>query len=177
MSYTFIPALEDIIFFDTEFSSNDPVTGEILSLALIKSSGEELYLEIDYSGPLSEFVQDRVLPYLTQNKVTKEIAKELIIKFVGEKKLTLVTFVNQFDFVYLTKIIPYQELPFTSIPIDFASILFAIGIDPNDYKENSGYKLMKNLQIDTTLFKPHFALDDTRLLKEVYLKLKKNSTL
>jgi hypothetical protein len=59
---------QNLIFFDSEFSSNDPVTGEILSLALIKPTGEELYLELEFSGDVSSFVRSHVLPYLTGQK-------------------------------------------------------------------------------------------------------------
>jgi hypothetical protein len=161
----------NIIFFDSEFSSNDPATGEILSLGMIKPSGEELYLELEYSGEVSPFVKSHVLPFLNQPKVTKEEAKKRIIEFAGDQKPTLVTFVNQFDFVYLTKIIPYSELPFSTIPIDFASVLFGIGIDPNDFKEKNGYKLLKELGIDIAKYQIHYALDDSRLLRDVFQKL------
>ncbi len=39
---------ENIIFFDTEFSSLNPYEGEILSIGLVKPNGEELYLELEY---------------------------------------------------------------------------------------------------------------------------------
>lgn len=118
------PFSDNIIFFDTEFSSNDPNKGEILSLAMLKLNGEELYLELEYSGKVSEWVKEHILHTLTGEKVSKEVAAEKIKSFLGDTKLYLVTYVNQFDFVYLFKIFPYSDTLVESTPVDFASILF-----------------------------------------------------
>lgn len=40
---------ENIIFFDTEFTHLDVEIGELLSIGLAKNTGEELYLELDYT--------------------------------------------------------------------------------------------------------------------------------
>lgn len=167
----FNPFSDNIIFFDSEFSSNDPETGEILSLAMIKMNGEELYMELDYKGKVSDWVKTNVLPFLTEAKVTKIEAKKKILDFVGDGKPYLMAYVNQFDFVYLSKIIPYKELPFSFIPMDFATIMFALGINPYDYMGKFDFKLIRSLGVDPTKYKLHHALDDTRLLREVYLKL------
>ena len=48
-------------FLDTEYNGWG---GALLSLALVPDDGEELYLTLDCSGPLDEWVVRNVLPYL-----------------------------------------------------------------------------------------------------------------
>ena len=167
----FKPASNNLVFFDTEFSSNQPEEGEILSLAMIKMNGEELYLELEYEGEVHPWVKSNILPFLTGHKVNKEEAKKQIIEFIGNEKPYLLTYVNQFDFVYLMKILDYHQSPFQSVPLDFASIMFAMGINPDEYKQRLNHKFIKELGIDVSKYKLHHALDDAKLLRDVYLKL------
>jgi len=48
-------------FLDTEYNGWG---GALLSLALVPDDGEELYLTLDWSGPLEEWVERNVVPYL-----------------------------------------------------------------------------------------------------------------
>ena len=48
-------------FLDTEYNGWG---GALLSLALVPDDGEELYLTLDWSGPLEEWVERHVVPYL-----------------------------------------------------------------------------------------------------------------
>jgi hypothetical protein len=48
-------------FLDTEYNGWG---GALLSLALVPDDGEELYLTLDWSGPLEQWVERNVLPYL-----------------------------------------------------------------------------------------------------------------
>src|SRR4051794_5658276 len=48
-------------FLDTEYNGWG---GALLSLALVPDGGEELYLTLDWSGPLQEWVERNVVPYL-----------------------------------------------------------------------------------------------------------------
>ena len=48
-------------FLDTEYNG---WAGALLSLALVPEDGEELYLTLDWSGPLEEWVECYVVPYL-----------------------------------------------------------------------------------------------------------------
>jgi hypothetical protein len=48
-------------FLDTEYNGWG---GALLSLALVPEDGEELYLTLDWDGPLEEWVQRNVVPYL-----------------------------------------------------------------------------------------------------------------
>ncbi|MFL6722230.1 MAG: hypothetical protein ACJ8FT_10580 [Sphingomonas sp.] len=53
------PALR--YFLDTEYNGWG---GALLSLALVPDAGEELYLTIDWTGPLEPWVERNVVPYL-----------------------------------------------------------------------------------------------------------------
>ena len=69
----------------------------------------------------------------------------------------------------LFKSVTRKDLPFFWLPIDFASILFGMGLDP--YSLNNK-KFLKKIGIDTQKFKhTHNALDDAKLLREVYMKM------
>ena len=48
-------------FLDTEYNGWG---GALLSLALVPEDGAELYLTLDWSGPLEPWVEKNVLPYL-----------------------------------------------------------------------------------------------------------------
>lgn len=48
-------------FLDTEYNGWG---GALLSLALVPEEGEELYLTLDWKGPLEPWVERNVLPYL-----------------------------------------------------------------------------------------------------------------
>ena len=48
-------------FLDTEYNGWG---GALLSLALVPDEGEELYVTLDWTGPLEEWVERNVVPYL-----------------------------------------------------------------------------------------------------------------
>lgn len=162
------PFSNNIIFYDTEFSSLDPYKGEILSIGLVKLNGEELYLELEYNGEVSEWVEKNILPTLKGTKFSREEAKKKIIDFAGSGKPYMVGFINQFDAIYTYKLFGIGGHPFYWIPIDFASILFSIGINPEDYMPENKTDFFEKLGIDLKKYNQHNALDDARLLREVY---------
>lgn len=164
-----VPFSENIIFFDTEFTNLDPRKGELLSLGMVKPNGEELYLEFKHTGPLDPWVEEHVMPYLEGITFTNEEARKLIREFMGDTHPYLVAYVNQFDAVYWYDLFgSAQDHPAFWIPIDFASILFAYGLPPNAM---GNHKFIKSLGVGVDTFhKEHNALDDARLLKQVYYK-------
>jgi len=161
------PFSENVIFLDTEFSDLDPYKGELLSIGLVKPNGEEFYIEIEHSGETSDWVKENVIPNLTGIKVPREEAKEKIRDFVGSTTPYLVSYVNQFDAIYWYKLFGIDNHPAYWIPIDFASILFGLGINPR-FSTNQNF--LNDLGIDTTKYKKHNALEDAKLLREIYLK-------
>lgn len=163
----------NIIFFDTEFSNIDTQVGELMSIGLIKPSGEELYLELEYNQQnVHPWVIENVVPFLSGNKITKDEAVEKIWEFIGrgDEKPFLMAYVNQFDSIYWYRLFnDPKDHPVFWIPIDFASILFSFGFDPEKMRVGEFFEW---LGVDITKYNKHNALDDARKLKDVYEKFK-----
>jgi len=68
------PYSQNLIFFDTEFSSLDLDRGEILSLGFVKMNREALYLEVDFKREVDKWPKENILPNLGIKKVTSEEA-------------------------------------------------------------------------------------------------------
>ena len=164
------PFSKNIIFVDTEFSSLNPYKGEILSIGIVKLNGEELYLELKYDGEVDKWVAKNIIPNLKDVKVTRKKAIAKINNFVTEKKPFMVSYVNQFDTIYLYKLFGTGKEPFHWIPIDFASILFALGLPPESYSWENKHNFYKKIGVDYLKYRKHHALDDAKLLREVYSK-------
>ncbi len=170
------PYSDNIIFYDSEFTSLDPYKGEILSIGLIKMNGEELYLELEYDGEVSDFVKDNILPYLKGKKVSREEAREKIRKFIGGKESYLVAYVDSYDSIYWNKLFKIKDStknnqqPAFWMTIDFASMLFGLGINPESYNYKDKDNFYKKIGVDASKYREHNALDDAKLLREVYLK-------
>lgn len=159
-----------LIFVDTEFSTLDPYKGEILSIGMIKDSGEELYLELECDAPCNDWVKKNILPTLTGEKISREVVKQKIAEFVGSGKPILVGFVNQFDTIYIYKLFGSPDTPFFWVPLDFASMLFDRGYDPKDYMGKG--KIFKELGIDNKKYKLHHAIDDAKLHRDTFVALR-----
>lgn len=168
------PYSDNIIFYDSEFSSLDPYKGEILSIGLVKMNGEELYLELEYDGEVNPWVKKNILPILKEPKISREEAKKRIREFIGKKEPYFVGYINQFDTIYWYKLFSTRDHPAYWIPIDFASILFGLGIDPEAYNYKDKNNFYKKIGVDASKYKEHHALDDAKLLREVYLKFYKS---
>ncbi|HSW80681.1 MAG TPA: hypothetical protein VLG47_07930 [Candidatus Saccharimonadales bacterium] len=164
------PASDNVIFYDTEFSSLDPYIGEILSIGLVKVNGESLYLELDYTGEYSDWVKENILDDLKGPKVSRTVAKMQVENFIGGNRPYMVANVNCYDAVYTYKIFGADHHPFNWIPVDFASMLFAHGIDPEVYI-NREEKFFARLGVDFHKYYQHNALDDAKLLRDTYLAL------
>ncbi len=167
----FKPFSDNVIFIDTEFSSLDPYKGEILSIGLVKPNGEELYVELEYEGEVDEWVKDNIIPALTEPKLSREVAVRKVNAFIGTAEPYMVGYVNQFDTVYASKLCQTDSDPLYWLPVDFASMLFAFGINPESYNWKNKDNFYKEIGIVPGKYRKHHALDDARLLREVYLKL------
>lgn len=171
MDYRFKSYSRNIIFLDTEFSSLDPYKGEILSIGLVKLNGKKLYLELEYDGSVDKWVRENIIPTLKEKKYSKDEVIKKINKFVGKKKPFIISYVNQYDAIYTYKLFGKGNEPFFWLPVDFASILFGMGIDPESYSPDDKKNFFKKIGIDASKYKMHNALDDARLLRDVYLKM------
>lgn len=137
---------------------------------MVKENGEELYLELECEAECSDWVKKNIIPTLKEEKISRGTAQKKISDFVGSGEPIMIAFVNQYDTIYLYKLFNGPETPFFWMPIDFASILFEKGYEPEDYL-NRG-KIFKELKIDIEKYNQHNALDDAKLVRETYLKLK-----
>lgn len=170
------PFSDNLVFWDTEFSTLDPYKGEILSIGMVKMTGEELYLELEYAEETcSQFVKDNVLPHMAEIKVSREEAKLRIAEFLGASRPFLISYINVYDSIYLLKLFnpgdgSTKQSPFHWIFLDFASMLFAIRRDPQIFTgKRSGVRgLMEEFGVDISKYREHHALDDARMLRDVY---------
>ena len=165
----------NLIFIDTEFTSLNPATGEILSLGIVKLNGDQLYLELECSATPDAWVTKNIIPMLKETKVSVEDAKLQIQKFIGSVPPFAIAYVDNYDSLYFVKLFGAGKLPFKWLTIDFASILFAHGINPSRAiaSESDAKKFYRSLGVDATKFRQHHALDDARLLREVWIKVTK----
>lgn len=172
----FQPFTDNIIFYDTEFSSLDPYVGEILSVGMVKLNGEEFYCELEYEGEYSDWVKEHLLSTLTGPKLSRIEAQQQIRDFVGDTKPYMLAYINQFDAVYTHKLFDGRENgPFYWLPLDFASILVGLGYNPEIFKDDDYTKLATQLGVEVHEGHTHNALDDAKFLREVYLALVKKS--
>ncbi|HTX86459.1 MAG TPA: hypothetical protein VMC41_00140 [Candidatus Nanoarchaeia archaeon] len=166
------PFSDNIIFYDSEFSSFDTKKGEILSIGMVKMNGEELYLELEFSGEADDWVKENVIPKLAGEKVSQEEAVKRIKKFAGSSTPFLVSYVTSYDQVYLKNIIgPGKNNIFHWMPIDIASMFFALNRNPEDFGDADKNGEFEKLGIDWKKYREHHALDDAKLLREYYLKI------
>lgn len=79
--------------------------------------------------------------------------------------------VNHYDMAFWHKLFTGKKEPIHSIPIDFASMLFAVGLTPA--REVGGEKKNFYAQFGINLddYKMHNALDDAQLMRDLYIKL------
>lgn len=166
-----VPFSDNIIFYDSEFSSFNSKKGEILSIGMVKMNGEELYLELEYSNEPDQWVVDNVLPHLTGEKISQEEALEKIKKFAGPDTPFLLSYIDNYDAVYLKNIMgPGKNNIFHWITIDIASMFFALGLNPEDFGDADRDGSFEKMGIDWKKYREHHALDDAKLLREYYLK-------
>jgi len=177
VEYKFTPYSKNVIFLDTEFSTSEPYNGEILSIGLVKLNGDELYLELEYEGPTSDWVKEKILTTLNKKKISRDKAVKVIRRFVGKNRPYIVAHFSPYDFIYLNKLFGTskpEQIPFKWVPVDFMSIFFAKGMNPETMiPKNKRNIFYKNIGIDVSKFTIHKALDDAKLLREVYIKMTK----
>ncbi len=172
------PFSENIVFWDTEFSSSDPYKSEIISLGMIKYTGEELYFELEVPDYTSAWVKEIVLPLLAETKISRAEAMIKIDEFLGESKPYLMADWDKFDVTCLYKLYNLGEqnpkdMKWAWNSVDFRSVLFTLGIDPSRMGTSHEDNLYQELGVNYKGYRDHHALDDAKLLREVYLELEK----
>ena len=123
----------------------------------------------------SPFVQEHIVPMLHDKKVTMAQAREEITTFVqthyGSLQPYLMTFIYKYDAYHWYKLFGYDDVLTHRIILDFASMLFALGIDPERNSAVQRDDFLSTLGIDIQRFTKHNALDDAMILREAYLAL------
>ncbi len=167
------PFSDDVVFFDAEFTGHDMQKDVLMSIGMVSLDGnKEMYFELEYNKEhVSEWVREHVVPYLTQDKISRQEARQKIREFCGKSESHLVATVNQYDMAFWHKLFSGEDEPIHPIPIDFASMLFAIGLNPAREIDGEKKKFFAQFGIDTDRFQMHNALDDARLMRELYVTL------
>ena len=135
-----------------------------------------MYIELEHKGESSDWVKKHIIPTLKNQKFNRVDAEAQVREFLGVAQPFAIGFVDNYDVIYLTKIFGAGKLPFRWITIDFASILFGMGINPVKFlTDQSGAKAFyRKLGINLKKYKQHHALDDAKLVRDVWLKLIEN---
>ncbi len=169
------PFSDDIVFFDAEFTGHDLVADQLMSIGMVSFDGtREMYIELEYDAHhVSEWVRAHVVPHLTGEKTSREDACEKITAFCGHTEPHLVATVNQYDMVFWHKLFAGKKEPIHPIPIDFASMLFAVGLTPAREIGGTKENFYAQFGIDVHQYKMHNALDDARLMRALYVTLTK----
>jgi hypothetical protein len=145
-------------FLDTEYNGWG---GALLSLALVPDDGEELYLTLDWNGPLEDWVERNVVPYLdmvadtlVSPRMSRADAARMISHYLAGDPDPLIVAdwpedIAQFNMLLLNGPGVMVEVP----PLTFKFV------------ELSGFSTAANSKV------PHNALHDARALRDHILSL------
>lgn len=156
MKYKFRPFSANVTFLDTEFSSLNPykIWSWNMTDRLVIRSKKILFLLLQAG-----------------KKVSRGEAVKQITNFIGTTEPYAVSYVNQFDTLYAYKLFGTDKHPFFWLPINFASILFGMGIDPEFCYPLDKNNFFGKIGVDASNYQIHNALDDAKLLREAYVKM------
>ena len=145
-------------FLDTEYNGWG---GALLSLALVPEDGEELYLTLDWDGPLEDWVERNVVPYLdmvpdslVSPRMSRADAARMVSHYLAGDPEPLIVAdwpedIAQFNMLLLNGPGTMVEVP----PLTFKFV------------ELSGFSTAANSMV------PHNALHDARALRDHILSL------
>ena len=150
------PALR--YFLDTEYNGWG---GALLSLALVPDEGEELYLTLDWEGPLEPWVERNVVPYLdsvpaalVSPRMSRPDAAGLIAHYLAGDPDPLIIADWPEDIALLSALLVTGPGVMTEVPqLDFR------------FQPLSGFSTAANSKV------PHNALHDARALRDHVLTL------
>jgi hypothetical protein len=145
-------------FLDTEYNGWG---GALLSLALVPDDGEELYLTLDWSGALEEWVERNVVPYLDTVPVSlvsprlsrQDAARAISHYFAGDPQPLIVADWPE-DIAYFNALLVTGPGVMTEVP----GLSF-------QFMPLSGFSTAANSKV------PHNALHDARSLRDHVLSI------
>lgn len=158
-----------LIFMDAKFTRLETEGLDFLSLAFVTDSDSKLYLELEQPrDSVDEWAKENVVPKLDGHPVSKEKARELILKFVDEhydnyEKPTLIADINSYVWLGLCRLFGVFDVPFHGIPLDFSTMLYMHSIDPEISREQLAWEY--KVKVDG---RKHHALYHAMLLKRLY---------
>lgn len=160
------------LFFDAEFTAIRENNVEFLSIGMVSDSGEQFYVEIEQPAEsIDAWVKDNVVPHLEGNAVSKEEAKERMLKFIkdnyGEefKPLAIID-AYAFDWNGLCNMFGMWDLPFFYLPVDFGTL-----VSVNGYDIDSDRAFVARVNgIDVSEYKKHHAGNDAFIMSLIYNK-------
>lgn len=167
------PYSRDVVFFDAEFTGHDIVRDQLMSVGMVSLDGtREMYFELAYDpAQISDWVRAHVVPHLTGEKIDRAEARTRIRTFCGGSEPHLVATVNHYDMAYWHKLFGTEKEPIHHIPIDFASMLFAVGLSPAREEGGAKRHFYAKFGIDLSAYRQHNALDDAKLMRALYVRL------
>ncbi len=140
-------------FLDTEYNGT---SGELLSLALVPDDGDELYLTFKTAGPLLEWVERHVLPYL--DSVPEQLSCPRLTR--RDAAHALERYLRHDD----------EPLIFADWPEDIAQFCSLMITGPGDMVDlrDLTFRLapMSNFSTAANSKVPHNALHDARALRD-----------
>ena len=145
-------------FLDTEYNG---IGGALLSLALVPDSGDEIYLTFQTSGPLVEWVERHVVPYL--DSVPEQLSCPRLTRSDAAKELE--------------RYLRHDEEPiiFADWPEDVAQFCNLMITGPGDMIDvrHVNFRLapMSNFSTAANSKVPHNALHDARALRDHVLAM------
>jgi hypothetical protein len=145
-------------FLDTEYNGWG---GALLSLALVPDEGEELYLTIEWDGPLEPWVERHVVPYLDtvgdalkSPRMSRADAARLVAHYLAGDPSPLIVA----DW-------PEDIALFNSLLVTGPGVMAEIGPLTFQFMPMSGFSTAANSKV------PHNALEDARALRDHVLGL------
>ena len=145
-------------FLDTEYNGWG---GALLSLALVPEDGEELYLTLDWIGPLDEWVERNVVPYLDtvpdsliSTRMSREDAARTIAHYLAGDNEPLIVADWPEDIAYLNALLVTGP----GVMVEAPGLRF-------EFLPLAGFSTAANSKV------PHNALHDARALRDHVLGL------
>jgi hypothetical protein len=145
-------------FLDTEYNGWG---GALLSLALVPDDGEELYLTLDWSGPLEEWVERNVVPYLdtvpdalVSTRISRNDAARAISHYLAGDREPLIVADWPEDIAY-----------FNALLVTAPGVIVEVPALKFQFMPLSGFSTAANSKV------PHNALHDARSLRDHVLSI------
>jgi hypothetical protein len=140
-------------FLDTEYNGWG---GALLSLALVPEQGEELYLTLDWEGPLEDWVERHVVPYLdtvpdalVSPRMNRADAARTIAHYLAGDGQPLIVADWPEDLAY-----------FNALLVTGPGIMVEVPALSFEFMSLSGFSTAANSKV------PHNALHDARALRD-----------